>query len=59
MSSPKIQVLIELEHGTEPITGTLQEPSTGDRKQFTGWLQLTQLLEAIRTSAIGDRLEAK
>jgi len=57
MSSPKIQVLIELEPGTEPITGTLQQPSSGDRNQFTGWLQLTQLLEAIRSSTIEDRLE--
>ncbi|MBV8998361.1 MAG: hypothetical protein JO304_04830 [Solirubrobacterales bacterium] len=59
MSSPKILVLIELEPGTEPITGNLQQPSSGDRKQFTGWLQLTQLLETIRNSTIEDTLEAK
>jgi hypothetical protein len=37
--------------GVEPIAGTLQQSTKGDPKPFTGWLQLTQMLETIRRSA--------
>jgi hypothetical protein len=42
-------VVLEVEPGVEPITGLLQTPS-GGTQPFTGWLELTQLLEAIRAS---------
>ena len=48
MSRSAIQVLSKLGPPVEPIAGVLQRPSDGD---LTGWLQLTQLLEAGRRSA--------
>ena len=53
MSRSRIQVLSKLDPRAEPIAGTLQRPSGGDLKPFTGWLQLTQMLEAVRRSATG------
>jgi hypothetical protein len=49
-----IQVLLELDPGVEPIAGARLQPSDGDPDPFTGWLQLTQMLEAIRRSATGS-----
>jgi hypothetical protein len=49
MSSSTIQVLLELDPRIEPIAGILRQPPNGDPKPFTGWLQLTQMLEASRT----------
>jgi hypothetical protein len=46
-----IQVLLELDPRVEPISSTLQQSTEGDPKPFTGWLQLTQMLETIRRSA--------
>jgi hypothetical protein len=54
MSRSTIQVLVALDPGVDPIAGILQEPPDGDPKPFTGWLQLTQMLEAIRRSAAGS-----
>jgi hypothetical protein len=51
MSPSTIQVLLELDPGVEPIAGTLQQSTEGDPKPFTGWLELTQMLETIRRSA--------
>jgi hypothetical protein len=59
MSPSTIRVLLELDPGIEPIAGILQQPPNGDPKPFTGWLQLTQMLEAIRRSAAGDQPEAE
>jgi hypothetical protein len=50
VSSERIHVALEVERGVEPITGFLQTPS-GGTQPFTGWLELTQLLEAIRASS--------
>jgi len=50
MTRVRIRVALELESGVEPITGILRPP-VGDPQPFTGWLELTQLLEAIRASA--------
>jgi hypothetical protein len=54
MSPSTIQVLLELGPGVEPIAGILQQPPDGDPKPFTGWLQLTKMLEAIRRCATGS-----
>jgi hypothetical protein len=54
MSPSTIQVLLELDSGVEPIAGVRLQPSDGDPDPFTGWLQLTQMLEAIRRSATGS-----
>jgi hypothetical protein len=51
MSPSTIQVLLELDPGVEPIAGTLRQSTKGDPKPFTGWLQLTRMLEMIRRSA--------
>jgi hypothetical protein len=50
MAPSTIQVLSGARCSVEPIAGVLRQPSGGDAKPFTGWLQLTQLLEAIRHS---------
>jgi hypothetical protein len=52
MSRSTIQVLSKLDPRVEPIAGVLQRPSDGD---LPGWLQLTQMVEAIRCSATGPR----
>ncbi len=46
---PSLRLSLELEPGSEPITGRL---SDGDGKQhvFTGWLDLAAALEAVRHS---------
>ena len=59
MSPSPIRVLLELDPGIEPIAGILRQPPNGDPKPFTGWLQLTQMLEAIRNSAPGGQLQAE
>jgi len=46
----KIHVTLELDSNVEPISGVLQLP-TSSPQPFTGWLELTQMLEAIRTSS--------
>ena len=51
MSPSTIQVQLDLDPDVEPIAGILQPPPDGHPKPFMGWLQLTQLLEAIRHSA--------
>jgi hypothetical protein len=55
MSAPRIPVLLELDPDHEPIVGVLRQPPGTDAKPFTGWLELTQLLEAIRCPAAGDQ----
>jgi hypothetical protein len=50
ISRSTILVLSKLDPRVEPIAGVLQRPSDGD---LTGWLQLTQMLEAVRRSAAG------
>jgi hypothetical protein len=52
MSRSTIQVLSKLDPRVEPIAGVLQRPSDGD---LTGWLQLTQMLEAVRCFTTGPR----
>ena len=54
MSPSTIQVLLALDPGIDPIAGILQQPPDGDPQPFTGWLQPTQMLEAIRGSATGS-----
>ena len=54
MSPSTIRVLLELGLGVEPIAGSLHQPPDGDPKPFTGWLQLTKMLEAIRPCATGS-----
>ncbi len=54
MSPSTVQVLLELGPDLEPIAGILQQPPDGDPKPFTGWLQLTKMLEAIRPCATGS-----
>ena len=53
MSRSTIQVLSKLDPRVEPIAGVLQRPSDGDLKPFAGWLELTQMLEAVRRFATG------
>ena len=54
MSPSTIQVLLALDPGIDPIAGILQQPPDGDPQPFSGWLQPTQMLEAIRGSATGS-----
>jgi hypothetical protein len=54
MSPSTIQVLLELGPGVEPLAGVLQPRPDGDAKPFTGSLQLTKMLEAIRRCATGS-----
>jgi hypothetical protein len=54
MPAPRIPVLLELDPDHEPIAGVLRQPPGTDAKPFTGWLELTQLLEAIRCPADSD-----
>lgn len=55
MSAPRIRVLLELDPDHDPIAGVLQQPPGADAKPFTGWLQLTQLLEAISRPVADDQ----
>jgi hypothetical protein len=52
MTPDTTQVLIEIDPGSDPITGALRQHPVGDRQRFNGWLQLAQALETIRRSAI-------
>jgi hypothetical protein len=54
MAPSAIQVLLELDPGVEPIAGVRLQPSDGDPDPSRAWLQLTQMLEAIRRSATGS-----
>jgi hypothetical protein len=51
MPCSTIRVLMELDPDRQPIAGTVQQQPTGPTTTFHGWLQLSQLLEAIRTSS--------
>jgi hypothetical protein len=53
MSRSTIQRVSKLDPRVGPIAGVLQRASDRDLKPFTGWLQLTQMLEAVRRSATG------
>jgi len=57
MSAARIPVLLELDRGHEPIAGLLQQPPGTHAQPFVGWLQLTELLEAIRRSAADDQAD--
>ena len=46
-----IQLLIELESNSQPIAGTIRQPSDPRPTAFAGWLQLTEIIEAARRSA--------
>jgi hypothetical protein len=49
MAPERIHVALELDPGADPIAGVLRPPA-GEPQPFTGWLELTQLLEAIRAA---------
>lgn len=53
MLSSTIRLVIELDPGSDPISGTLQPQPDGEPTRFAGWLQLTQALESIRQSRTG------
>jgi hypothetical protein len=48
------QLLIELNLAAEPIAGTVSQQPNGDPVPFSGWLQLTETIEAVRRSAGAD-----
>ncbi|MBV8991236.1 MAG: hypothetical protein JO372_21980 [Solirubrobacterales bacterium] len=54
MPTATIQLVIELEIDSDPISGTLQPQPDGEATPFTGWLQLTQALEAVRRPTISN-----
>jgi len=51
MPQSRIRLLIEVEPCATPITGTLQRQPHGEIERFTGWLQLTEALEAARRAS--------
>jgi hypothetical protein len=51
MSMPTtIQLLIELESDNEPIAGTIRQLPDRRTTAFAGWLQFTEMIEAVRRS---------
>jgi|tagenome__1003787_1003787.scaffolds.fasta_scaffold20368655_2 hypothetical protein len=43
-----IRLQLELDPALDPIGGIVRHPPTGAPMPFAGWLQLTEILEAIR-----------
>ena len=52
MNPRTVQLLIELDPVGEPIAGRLRQQPHGPAVAFIGWLQLTQAIEAIRSSGV-------
>jgi hypothetical protein len=55
---PTVLVVLELKPGADTIVGTLQQLPSDAREPFTGWLQLTEMLEVIRCTAGDGQPEA-
>jgi hypothetical protein len=45
-----LRLVLELEHGSEPIRGRITAP-TGETREYVGWLALANALEELRRSA--------
>ena len=56
MPPSTIRLQLELAPGVDPIRGIVRHVPNGDPMPFTGWLQLTEILEAIRRSATGAQV---
>ena len=59
MPPSTIRLQLELDPGVDPIGGIVRRAPNGEPTPFTGWLQLTEMLEAIRRSAPGDQVETE
>jgi hypothetical protein len=54
-----VKLSLELDPGSEPIVGRIQH-ADGTVTEFTGWLELTQVLEAARSvDRSDDRAQSK
>ena len=53
------RAMLEVDMASQPITGTFAPADGGDPQPFTGWIELTRAIEALRTatwrSSIGIR----
>lgn len=47
-----VKIILEIDRAADPITGRLQRKD-GPIAEFTGWLELTQALEAAMRDATG------
>jgi hypothetical protein len=59
MPPSTIRVELELDPRVDPIGGVVRHPPDGEPMLFTGWLQLTEILETTRRSAAGDQAETE
>jgi len=50
MAATSVQLLIDLRSAPEPIAGTVRLLPNGHPLRFSGWLQLTETVEAMRRS---------
>ena len=58
MAATTVQLLIELRNAAVPIEGTLRLLPDGHALPFTGWLQLTETVEAVRKSQLAMPTQA-
>ena len=46
----KVRLMVAIDPGSKPISGTIARPGEAAPREFCGWLELTEALEGARMS---------